>query len=164
MFVALFPAISHTTAGNDMEKTCKYILYSLKYSLMALVPIVLIASAVSGRLITLVYSGEYANGGEALSILIIGIGFFFLFSLFSMIVNGSGMPRVSLIMGVVVLGVDVFLNFMLVPVYELVGAAVATSGACFVGMGGCLCGGGFREFFVFLCGQLGIWFVKNELW
>ena len=134
MYVALFPAISHTTAMNDVAKTRKYIRDSLKYSLMALVPTVLVVSALSGRLIAFLYSGEYVGGGQALGILIIGIGFYSLFFLFTTILNGSGMPRVSLVMSVVVLGLDVLLNFVLVPEYQIIGAAVATSAACFVGM------------------------------
>ena len=133
MYVALFPAISRTTFRNEIEKTRKYILDSLKYSLMALIPVVLIISVASDELITLLYSGKYADGGWSLSILIIGLGFYSLLFLFTTILNGSGMPRISLIISVIVLGLDILLNLILVPEYHLIGAAAATSAACFVG-------------------------------
>jgi O-antigen/teichoic acid export membrane protein len=133
LYGALFPAISNSTASNNIEKTRKYISQSLKYSLMAMVPAVVIISAMADKILPLVYSGEYAGGAQVLSILVVGLGFYSLFFLFTTILNGSGRPRDSLILGVVVLGLDVLLNFMLVPRYEMIGAAVATGGACLVG-------------------------------
>ena len=133
LYGALFPAISNSTASNNIEKTRKYISQSLKYSLMAMVPAVLIISYFSDELITLVYSGEYAGGAEVLSILIFALGFYSLFFLFTTILNGSGRPKDSLILGVAVLGLDVVLNFLLVPGYGMIGAAAATAGACLVG-------------------------------
>ena len=133
LYGALFPAISNSTANNNIEKTRKYISDSLKYSLMAMVPAVLIISYSSDELLTLAYSGEYAGGGGVLSILVVGLGFYSLFFLFTTILNGSGRPRDSLILGVVVLGLDVVLNFILVPEYGMIGAAGATAGACLVG-------------------------------
>jgi len=133
LYGALFPAISNSTASNNIEKTRKYISQSLKYSLMAMVPAVLIISYFSDELITLVYSGDYAGGAQVLSILVVGLGFYSLFFLFTTILNGSGRPRDSLIISVVVLGLDVVLNFLLVPGYGMIGAAAATAGACMVG-------------------------------
>ena len=98
-----------------------------------MIPAVLIISYMSDELITLVYSGEYAGGAEVLGILIFGIGFYSLFFLFTTILNGGGRPRDSLILSVVVLGLDVVLNFLLVPRYEMIGAAAATAGACMMG-------------------------------
>ena len=133
MYVALFPVISRTTFRNEIEKTQKYILDSLKYSLIVLIPVVLIISISSNELITILYSNKYADGGLPLIILIIGLGFYSLLFLFTTILNGSGMPQISLIMGLIVLGLDILLNFILVPEYHLIGAAVATSIACFIG-------------------------------
>jgi len=140
LYGALFPAISHSTASNNIEKTRKYISQSLKYSLMAMVPAVVIISAMADKILPLVYSGEYAGGAQVLSILVIGLGFYSLFFLFTTILNGSGRPRDSLILGVVVLGIDVLLNFLLVPGYGMMGAAAATGGACLVGF---VVGGGW---------------------
>ena len=134
LYGALFPAISNSTANSNIEKTRKYISDSLRYSLMAMVPAVAIISYFSDELLTLVYSGEYAGGAQVLSILIFGLGFYSLFFLFTTILNGSGRPRDSLIMSVIVLGLDVVLNFLLVPEYGMIGAATATGGACLVGV------------------------------
>jgi len=133
LYGALFPAISNSTANKNIEKTRKYISQSLKYSLMAMVPAVLVISAMADKILPLVYSGEYAGGAEVLSILVVGLGFYSLFFLFTTILNGSGRPRDSLILGVVVLGLDVVLNFLLVPRYGMTGAAAATGGACLIG-------------------------------
>lgn len=131
LYGALFPAISRITANNDAENTRRYITNSVKVSLAAITPAVVIVAAFPDRLITLLYSAEYASGALTLGILIFGMGFFSLFTLFATILNGSGMPRVSLVISMFILGLDAVLNYVLVPEYHLIGAATATSGACF---------------------------------
>jgi len=131
LYGAIFPAISWITANNDVENTRRYIANSMKVSLAVILPAVVIIAAFPGILIALLYSTEYASGALMLSILIIGMGFFSLFTLFATILNGSGMPRVSLIISLFILGLDAVLNYVLVPEYHLVGAAAATSAACF---------------------------------
>ena len=103
----------------------------MKVSLAVILPAVVIVAAFPGSLIALLYSAEYAGGASTLSILILGMGFFSLFTLFATILNGSGMPRVSLIISLFILGLDAVLNYVLVPEYHLIGAAAATSAACF---------------------------------
>ena len=131
LYGALFPAISHVTANNDAKNTRRYITNSVKVSLAVISPAVVIVAAFPGSLIALLYSAEYAGGASTLSILILGMGFFSLFTLFATILNGSGMPRVSLIISLFILGLDAVLNYVLVPEYHLIGAAAATSLACF---------------------------------
>lgn len=131
LYGALFPAISRITANNDAENTRRYITNSVKVSLAAITPAVVIVAAFPDRLITLLYSAEYASGALTLGILIFGMGFFSLFTLFATILNGSGMPRVSLVISMFILGLDAVLNYVLVPEYHLIGAATATTAACF---------------------------------
>ncbi|HWQ95900.1 MAG TPA: flippase [Candidatus Methylomirabilis sp.] len=133
LFGALFPAISNASANNNIERTRKYILNSIRHSLVAIVPAVIIISAFSETLITLVYSSKYASGAGVLSVLIFGIGFYSLFFLFMTILNGSGRPYISLFISAIVLALNILLNIMLVPVYHLIGAAAATGLASIAG-------------------------------
>ena len=98
-----------------------------------MIPAVIVISAFSKTLITIVYSGEYASGADVLSILIFSLGFYSLFFLFMTVLNGSGRPYISLFMSIIVLALDVLLNIILVPVYHLIGAAAATGLASVAG-------------------------------
>lgn len=147
LYGAIFPTISNFTANYNREKTCTSISKSLKIFFIAGMMPVLVISAQSDLFISLTYSGEYVKGAHVLSILILGIGFFSLFSLFTTILNGSGSPRISLLMSILVIVIDIMLNVRLVPEYHLIGAAVSTSLACLFG---CIVSGMYvyRRFYV----------------
>lgn len=147
LYGAIFPTISNSTANYDMKKTCSFISKSLKIFLIAVMIPVLVISVKSDLFLSLTYSGEYIKGSQVLSILILGIGFFSLFSLFTTILNGSGNPRISLLMSLLVIVIDIVLNVRLIPGYHLIGAAVATSLACLFG---CIVSGMYvhRRFYV----------------
>jgi stage V sporulation protein B len=66
--------------------------------------------------------------------LTIGMGFFGLFSLFTTVINGIGQPRVSMFMSLIVLLIDIILNQLLIPLYGVVGAAMATCVSCLLGL------------------------------
>ena len=134
LYGALFPIISKNAASKNIKKTRKYVSESLKYLLIAMVPTVLAIYIMSEELLTLLYSIEYVGGAQVLSILIIGIGLFSLFSLLTTILNGIGMPRITLLISIFLLVINIILNFTLVPKYHLIGAAVATSASSLVGL------------------------------
>ncbi len=125
--VTLLPSISKATANNDIELTKNYIGQSLRYLLMLLVPGMLLISATSADLVTLVYSSQYAAAGSALSILAFGTGLLTIFYVLAHIVLGSGKPWIILIITLVAAGICITLNLLLIPEYGLSGAAWATT-------------------------------------
>ena len=131
----LFPSIAKSTSARGSEElTQRYINQSLRYTLIFLVPCTFIISATSGQLISLVYSGRYLAAASPLSILVFGLASLCLFIILSTVITASGRPRISLAMVSVLLVVNVVLNTILVSIYGLIGAALATTITGFLGV------------------------------
>lgn len=106
----------------------------MRYMLLMLVPAVLVLSATSSPLISLLYGPDYAQAASALRILVFGLAFLTVFFVLAHVVMGSGRPSVVMAIGVPMVAVDIVLNMVLVPRYGLPGAAWATTITCFFGM------------------------------
>ena len=125
--MALLPSISKAIASNATDLTNDYINQSLRYLLMLLVPGVLLISATSENLVTLVYSSQYIEAGESLSILAFGTGLLTIFYVIAHIIMGAGKPRIVLVIALIAVGICLTLNILLIPEYGLSGAAWATT-------------------------------------
>ena len=132
--LTLLPSISKSTSINDNEQTKNYISNSLRYLLMILLPTTLLISVTSDNLLSLTYTPEYSQAGSALSILIFGVTFLTIFVTLATIITASGKPKVSMGIALSLVPIAVVLNLMLVPEYQLEGAALATTITTFVGM------------------------------
>lgn len=131
----LFPSIAKSTSSKgDEELTRKYINQSLRYALMFLVPCAFIISATSQNLISLVYTETYLAAVAPLSILIFGLTFLSLFIILTTVITASGKPRVSLMMVLILLVINILLNATLIPIYGLSGAALASTITGFLGV------------------------------
>lgn len=128
--VALFPAISKSSA----VQTGKYIKESMRYLMLLLLPAVFIISGSSEALVALLYSERFASASFPLAILVFGIAAFTLFSILTTVINASGMPRVSMMIAVVLIPLAAILNWLLIPAYQLEGAAIATTITGFLGL------------------------------
>jgi len=124
----LFPSIAKSTSDKGSAKlTQKYISQSLRYALILLIPSTFIISATSGDLISLVYTDTYLVASFPLSILIFGLAFLCLFILLTTVITASGKPKVSLMIALALLIISIVSNRILVPIYGLSGAAMATA-------------------------------------
>lgn len=130
----LLPAVSHSIANGLVVRTKRLINQSMRHILILLVPIVLLISAKSEELVSLIYSSKYMAAVEPLSILTIGLGFFILFFLLAIMINASGKPKLSLGILLLVIPLNFVLNFVLIRSYGLKGAAISTTIASFVAM------------------------------
>lgn len=134
IYGALFPAISSMSVHNDRSQMTRQIIKSVNYSMLILVPSTLFVVLFSRQVLSFLFSDQYSAGSTALGVLTIGMGFFGLFSLFTTVINGSGQPRVSMLMSLIVLILDIILNQLFIPLYGVVGAAMATCAACLLGL------------------------------
>ena len=131
---ALFPAISRSTAINDVHQTKRYIARSMRYLLMFLLPTILLISATSESLVSLFYSSAYLPASLPLSILVFGLGFFTIFSILTTIITASGSPRVSMLITLIMVPLSIIFNVLLIPLYGLEGAALATTATSLFGL------------------------------
>lgn len=125
--LVLFPLISRATFIHDKLKTKSYISNAFRYSYMLLFGFVVLISSNSKQIISLLYTDKYLAGGQPLAILAFGFLFFSLFIISTIIISGSGRPKISVGIGVIALLIDIGLNYLLIPKFHLVGAACATT-------------------------------------
>jgi stage V sporulation protein B len=130
MGTALFPAIA---ASRGREQIENYLTGAMRYLLILLFLIVALISATSGSLVTLFYSSKYTPAALPLDILIFGLGFLTLFSIFTTVITAIGRAKAAMIFSIALLPIAFIANAVLVPVYGLEGAAMATTVAGFLG-------------------------------
>jgi O-antigen/teichoic acid export membrane protein len=130
--MAIFPAVSASI--RDFAKTRDYINESIRYSLIFILPIAAMIAATSESLVTLLYSDTYQPAYEALEILIVGISLLSLFSILATIISAAGKPHISMYLGIIIIIIDYLINVFIIPIWGMVGAAVATSLASAIGV------------------------------
>lgn len=121
--LTLTPSISKAVKDGRLELVKKYIRQSMRYILLLLLPITAITIATSKELINLFYSAEYSTAGPILNILIISAVFLTVFSTLSSVITGSGKPKVEMWVAIVFVLVLSILNYILIPLFEMKGAA-----------------------------------------
>lgn len=132
--MALFPAISSVTYLNNTEKTREYISESFRYVVIFLVPATVFVSATSTDFVSLLYSQKYASAGEPLRILIAGILFFSIFSYLLNIVVASGKAVTAMAFSIFLLVLSATMNILMIPIYGMIGAAIAVTLASLISM------------------------------
>ena len=129
----IFPFISKATAANDLKKVQYYVKQSLRFSLILLIFLAVIISSNASPILELLYPSAYSFGSQALSIVVFGLAFLGMILISANIITASGKPNISLYIGIGVVVLDFILNFILIKNYSLLGAAVATTIAMFLG-------------------------------
>jgi len=124
--VVLYPSVSRSYASGEILQTRQYIRQSLRYLLLFLTPVTALIGATSENLIRWIYPEEFSQGGKALGILIVGQLLFACFVLLVTVISGTGYPQISMLLALLMLVLSLLLNLRLIPLYQLVGAALAT--------------------------------------
>lgn len=122
----LFPTISKITAHKDYQEARKVIAQSLRFVLILIVPGVLFISSTSKSLLEFLYSKKYLEAAPVLSVFVLGVGFLFIFFIFTSILNGAKKEKISMTLALVGLLTGFILNLILIPKFGLFGAAYST--------------------------------------
>ncbi|KCZ70616.1 membrane protein involved in the export of O-antigen and teichoic acid [Candidatus Methanoperedens nitroreducens] len=125
--MALFPAVSKAVIKKDQTLTTSYIQDSLRYMLMLIIPVSFLINATADDLVSFLYSAKYAPAAEPLKILIFGWALLALFQLLATILSAGGYPRLPAYIVCLSLLISFLFNSILIPVYGLPGAALATT-------------------------------------
>ena len=132
--LVLFPSISHSLSKKDMKLTKRYISETVRYLALLLIPSTFLIMGTSTALVNMLYSSRYLSAGGPLSILVVGFAFLTIFGILANVIMASGRPKVPMAMSIILVVASLILNTIFIPVYELKGAAVATTMAAFMGM------------------------------
>ena len=132
--LTILPSISSAIVDNNLILVKNYINKSLRYSIMILFPITALISSHSEQLISILYSSSFVVAAPTLKILVFGFMFIAVFMLQSSFLSGAGKPIIQTIISTIILVIMYLLNLFLIPNYGMVGAAISTTIAAFVGL------------------------------
>lgn len=127
LYGTLLPSIAELKAGGRGGEIREYSWSAYKLLLLVFLPLLAFSFSFSRPIITVLFGASYAAAASPFRVLIIGSFFFGIFTLNSGIFQGVGRPSLPLRILSLAAVLDVFLNALLIPRYELMGAAVATS-------------------------------------
>ncbi len=128
----IFPFISKLSHLNDDKLIKSYIETSLRYSILIASPFVILISAYPSIFLKIIYGQKFVENSVYLSVLVVGVLFLALFMINITIITASGKPHISMFITVMVIPVDILLNYLLVKKYALHGVVWATSISFFI--------------------------------
>ena len=135
--VALLPAASEALALNGSELVKKYVIHSYRYLFMVLLPLCAVVIIFGQPIMHLLFPNAplaYNFAGTAMSILVIGMAFFSIYGISASVLQGAGKPYPAMFYLVIGTVSNLILSLLLVPMYGLNGAAIATMLASFIVM------------------------------
>ena len=135
----IMPSISNAIAKENYDLMKKYITKSLRYTLILVLPLCVLVTVTAKETLTLFYSKVFAEASTILPILIFASLFLILFGVFGSILTGLGKPKTETTLMVLILILMISLNFILVPLFGVMGAAYSIFISTLLG---CLISGG----------------------
>jgi stage V sporulation protein B len=128
-----YPATSEYWSKNNHSALQLMIDKSMKYTACVLLPIGLGVGFFAKEIITLIFGDGFVHAVLPLQILIVGTVVFGLIKSVGSSVTGMGRPDIALKLVCISATTNVVLNVLLIPIYGIAGAAVATTVSLFIG-------------------------------
>jgi stage V sporulation protein B len=136
--IILLPAISKTTIQNDTAETENLVNKSLRLMTLLLFPIITLLIVYAAQTLNFFYGLKYQEAASPMSIFALGVGFLTVFYVLSFALNGAGFVKIPMKLSFFGLLAMIALNFILIPPFKLIGAALSTTITSFVLMIGIL--------------------------
>lgn len=130
--IILLPAISKTTAENNTVETEKLVNTSLRLMTLLLFPMVTLLIAYSPQVLNIFYGAKYVAAANPMNVFALGVGFLTVFYVLSFALNGAGLVKIPMKLAFLGFIGTIVLNFLLIPRFELIGAALATTSISFI--------------------------------
>lgn len=139
LYAVMLPSVSQTVAEKDGVQLRGYIKYAYKLSFVILLPLTVLSILLSESIITVLFGMRYVAAAAPFEILVVGTAFLGIFTLNSSIFQGAGRPDVPMKILISTAVLDAILNWVLIPQFEIIGAAFAsTLSFVFAGVGSTL--------------------------
>ena len=130
--IIILPAIAKTTSENNSAETEKIVNKSLRLLTLLLFPMVALLVAYAPQALHFFYGSKFANAAAPMNIYAIGVGFLTVFYVLSFALNGAGLVKIPMKLSIVGFFGMLLLNFILIPKWQLIGAALSTTLICFL--------------------------------
>jgi stage V sporulation protein B len=121
-----FPISSELWAKNQKKKLIDGIMNMHKYSMLIILPAGIVLIHYAELFLTLVFGEQFSSGARAFQILLVGIICFMIGQVNNTTLSSIGYPKKVTKIILIATVANVILNFMLIPRYGIVGAAIAT--------------------------------------
>ena len=125
--IILLPAISKTTAERDTKETENIVNKALRLMVFLLPPMIALLMIYAPQVLHLFYGSQYAAAERPLQVYALGVGFLTVFYVLSFALNGAGLVKIPLKLAFFGFLGMIGLNFLLIPEWSLVGAALSTT-------------------------------------
>lgn len=130
----LFPKISQAFASSNSRLTKEYTQASLELFYYLALPASLGATILSKPLLEILVGGIYASHYIVLQIMVFSYSFFSFRSILSTILLANRKTKIYLYSGIVALGTNITLSFMMIPSFGIYGAVIASVSAWAISM------------------------------
>jgi len=132
--VVLLPTFSDPATKNDPELSELYLHQSMRFMLLLLGPIIILLNLTGGVVLSLLYGKAFLPASYPMGILVFGVAFWAISSALAAILQGRDRQRIPTYVFLALIPMDIVLQLILIPKFELAGAALATCSTFFVGM------------------------------
>lgn len=122
----IFPLVSEIWAKGEQRKLHAGMSTIYTYTSLTMIPFGLILVAFPEIVLRVLFGEVYVPARTALQVLSIGSIFFTLFSLNANLFSGIGKPKITTIIVLAGAACNLLLNLLLIPLYGILGAAIAT--------------------------------------
>ena len=126
LFLAL-PIMAEIYASNDKKNTLEYLIKKImKWILLLNIIPLLIFSFFADNLLSVLFGSQYAEGSCALIILSLAFFIWALFETFEKLLLTLKKTKIILFNAIITAVFNILLNYLLIPKYGILGAAIAT--------------------------------------
>ena len=125
--VMMVPAIAKAQADRGPEETGALVGKSLRLMAFLLFPFVTLLAVYAEPILRLFYGSRYLGAADAMSIFSLGAGFLTVFYVLAFALSGAGQVKIPMKLSALGVLVALLLNFLLIPLFGIEGAAAATS-------------------------------------
>lgn len=131
---SILPAIAEAYVTDNKYLLNRWIVNSYKYGLFFVIPTCLGISVFAKEILGLIFfiNLEYMRGAGALSILVIGMGFYSIYAISATIIQGIGKPKIPMYILIIGAVITFILGWFLIPIWGIEGAALTTSISSFI--------------------------------
>ena len=124
---ALYPAVSSAYSSGDITGLKDYIWKANRLLLQVILPVFIVVILNSRGILGLIYGQQYLAAAPTLCWLIVAFCMLAIFIIHRAIILGCGFPMIFSAITLMLLPVCIALQVILIPVYGLVGAAIASA-------------------------------------
>ncbi|MBI2439625.1 MAG: flippase [Candidatus Moranbacteria bacterium] len=128
----ILPAISKTTAERSQEETTALVSKSLRLMTLLLFPMITLLITYALPLLHFFYGTRYDQAANAMGVFSLGVGGLTVFYVLSFALNGAGLVKIPMRLSFFGFLLMVIFNFILIPRFGIVGAALSATLTAFV--------------------------------